>query len=133
MSKYKLELNIPHKSVQGSQIIGATSVVITGHNNYDNHFFRNDNGDLIRIEMQGTGGRIYSQQKQKFELVQNQTCSQNYPLMASSEKNLPIRVFEIRKDKTVMYLGLWKCVGFGYGCENENKTKTFQFVLEPIK
>lgn len=133
MFKYHLEMNIPQKSVQGSQFIGATSVVITSHNNYDNHIFRNDDGEFTRIEMQGTGGRIYSYETKKFEMAEHQTAAQNYPLMISSEKDLPIRVFLTQKDKSVMYLGLWKCVAFGYGCENKNKYKTYQFVLEPIK
>lgn len=126
-------MNIPQKSVQGSQFIGAASIIITAHNNYDNNLVYNDAGEVTRIEMQGTGGRAFSQSKNAYELVQHQALAQNYALTFSCENDLPIRVFNMRKDKRVVYLGLWTCVGFIYAYENKSIYKTYKFVLEPIK
>lgn len=130
---FKLGLVLNHqKSVQGSQTIGATSVIVSAHNNFANEFFFKE-GKMVKIIMDGTGGREFSPEEQQFKTVKNQILYQNYPLMFSCNNDLPIRVFYAREDGVTEYRGLWYCVSFKYGKTKKSTYKSYKFVLKLIK
>lgn len=119
------------KSVEGSQTIGATSVIITAHNNFDNSFFYDDKNKLIKIITEETGGREFSKENREFESVANQLLQQNYPLLESASTEIPIRVFTKNEKGIIEYLGLWICDSFSYGRAEGKDHKSYNFVLIP--
>lgn len=100
------------KSVDGSQQTGATAIFMNTDMGYDNKIVVDDNQNIVRILVSGTGGREINPSSNRYESSFNQPMSLNLAMLASAQYNLPIRVM-IYKDNKITYFGLWvitKCV-----------------------
>lgn len=117
------------KSVDGSQKSGATAVYISTEMGYDNEIIRDENENIVRILVSGTGGRAINLQTKKYEKSFNQPLSLNLAMMTSAEKELPIRVILKTGDKWI-YLGLWEIKECLYTKLEGDEVKVWIFALE---
>jgi hypothetical protein len=107
-------------SIDGNMDIGAAAVFVTEGNNFDNNFEYDDEGNLVKMKIQGRGGRAIDSNTNLYTLVSNQPVDKNYPFMKSAEFQTPVRVLHQLENGNIRYEGLWKVTKFKYCTVNEH-------------
>jgi hypothetical protein len=116
------------KCVDGGQKTGATAIYITSEMGYDNTIDRDEEGNIVRIQVSGTGGRTINIKTNKYEQSFNQPLSLNLAMLTSAQHQLPVRVL-LKVGVKILYLGLWVITKCEYDNKSDNDLISWVFTL----